>query len=119
MEVTAAVDTPLQPLDLSSGISAEFCLQLERSLHKTTWAGVAATQQVLTPQVLQSIVMGVAPILEKEPTLIEVSACCYSAGWPTTAMHTKLTSVWCCTADSTGGTAAASDSGGRYTRAVP
>jgi hypothetical protein len=92
-------------------------------MHKATWAGVAATQQVLTPQVLQSIVMGVAPILEKEPTLIEVSACYFpaSAGQQQHCMFVRvwLTSVGCCAADSAGGTAATSDSSRRYTRPVP
>jgi hypothetical protein len=76
MALATMEEASLQPVELpaSSAASAEFCLQLERSMQKATWAGVAATQQVLTPQVLQSIVMGVAPILEKEPTLIEVTA---------------------------------------------
>lgn len=53
----------------------EFCRQLECSMHRATWAGVDATKQALTPQLLQSIVLGVTPILNKEPTLIEVMVC--------------------------------------------
>jgi hypothetical protein len=81
MEDTAAAATLLEPVQLPAAGApiADFCLQLECSMLKATWAGVAATQQVLTPQMLQSIVAGVAPTLEKEPTLIEVTAC-YSAG---------------------------------------
>eukprot|EP00882_Tetradesmus_deserticola_P015886 GHRQ01016942.1.p1 GENE.GHRQ01016942.1~~GHRQ01016942.1.p1 ORF type:complete len:379 (+),score=143.35 GHRQ01016942.1:179-1315(+) len=74
MEDTAATANTLQPVQLpaTGAPTADFCLQLEHSMLKATWAGAAATQQVLTPQVLQCIVMGVAPILDKEPTLIEV-----------------------------------------------
>lgn len=82
MEGTVAAETLLHPVQLpaAGGPTEDFCLQLQRSMLKATWAGVAATQQVLTPQMLQSIVTGVAPILEKEHTLIEVTACCLSAG---------------------------------------
>jgi hypothetical protein len=82
MDDTVAAETLLHSVQLpAAGVpTADFCLQLQRSMLKATWAGVAATQQVLTPQMLQSIVTGVAPILEKEPTLIEVTACCVFAG---------------------------------------
>eukprot|EP00878_Enallax_costatus_P027894 GHUV01030082.1.p1 GENE.GHUV01030082.1~~GHUV01030082.1.p1 ORF type:complete len:219 (+),score=48.89 GHUV01030082.1:270-926(+) len=63
----------LEPPSLpTSGPSVDFCLALERVMHKATWTGMHATQEALPPQLLQAIVLGVTPILSKEPTMLEI-----------------------------------------------
>lgn len=71
---------PKQAGDLSNRLrlpengqpSIQFCMELELLLHRATWAGVQATKEALPAEVLQTIVLGVTPILSKEPTVVEV-----------------------------------------------
>lgn len=62
----------MEPLQLAGGVTPEWCHQLQHALHKASWAGVAATQQVLPPPLLCHIVTAAAALLDKEPTLLEV-----------------------------------------------
>jgi hypothetical protein len=78
MQAAAAADAPvasLQPVHYATEqpVDAAFCQQLQAALHQATWAGVAATAQVLPADVLSALVQRATRAFAKEPTLVEVS----------------------------------------------
>lgn len=55
---------------------AQWCLDLERQLSKSTWTGTDALRQTLDPNDLQQILSKVSVLLNLEPTLLQVGCIC-------------------------------------------
>lgn len=64
----------LQAVTYEAGqaVDTAFCQRLQQCLHKASWTGVSATQQVLPAAALSALVQQATRVLAKEPTLVEV-----------------------------------------------
>ncbi|KAF8068462.1 PP7 [Scenedesmus sp. PABB004] len=71
----AAAAAPLaaQALPPGGAPTPAWCLQLQAALAAASWAGVAATAQVLPAKELTRLLRKAAALLDKEPTLLELA----------------------------------------------